>query len=379
MKDFSIYIHIPFCMSKCKYCDFNSYSNMNEYIEDYAKSLIKEIKKYDVDNKEYVCKSIYIGGGTPSYIDSKYIVEIINLLKNKFNVSKYCEITIEVNPCSVEREKLIDYYKVGINRISIGIQSCNDKLLKIIGRKHTYSEFIEKYNLLKKIGFNNINVDLMLALPNQKLEDLVESVQNIVKLNPNHISCYSLILYENTLLYKEINENNYIMPSDDIERQMYYEMTNILKENGYIQYEISNFSKENFYSRHNMMCWRQNEYIGFGAGAHSFINNVRFSNIENVKEYINNIEEDKLKDNIVIQEKMNENELMKEYMLLGFRLINGININEFRDKFGKDINEIFQNELNKLINLGYIHLKENNYVLTNKGIDFNNIICEEFI
>ena len=379
MKDFSIYIHIPFCISKCKYCDFNSYSNIDEYIDKYIECLKKEIEIVNINKDEYICRSIYIGGGTPSYIDSKYIVEILKIVYEKYNIDKNAEITIEVNPCSVTKEKLLDYYNAGINRISMGLQTCNDELLKIIGRKHTYKEFLDKYTLIKKVGFNNINIDLMLGLPNQSLEDLIESVNNVIKLNPNHISCYSLILYENTKLYKDIIENKYILPDDKLERDMYYKMVEILKQNGYIQYEISNFCKDNQYSRHNMMCWKQNEYIGFGAGAHSFIDSSRFSNIDSVKKYIDNIENDNLKDNIVIQEIMNKNDLMKEYMLLGFRLINGINIEEFKNKFDEEVKDIFRDELNKLINQEYIKLEGKNYVLTNKGIDFNNIICEEFI
>ena len=379
MKDFSIYVHIPFCISKCKYCDFNSYENMDKYINRYINSIIRQIESFKFNNDEYICKTIYIGGGTPSYIDSKYIVEILNAIYKKYKVDENAEITIEVNPCSVTKEKLMDYYKIGINRISMGLQTCKDDLLKIIGRKHTYSEFLDKYNLLKKVGFNNINVDLMLGLPNQKIEDVLDSLQKVIKLNPNHISCYSLIVYENTRIYEDIKQNKYVLPNDELERDMYYKMTDLLKENGYIQYEISNFCKENFNSRHNMMCWKQNEYVGFGAGAHSFINNTRFSNIDNIIKYIENIECNNFDKNIVIQESMNKKELMKEYMLLGFRLISGINIDDFKNKFNENVTYIFKNELNKLINEEYIKLKDRNYILTKKGIDFNNIICEEFV
>ena len=373
MKDFSIYIHIPFCISKCKYCDFNSYSNIDEYIDKYIECLKKEIELSNIDKYEYICKSIYIGGGTPSYIDSKYILEILQIIYVKYNIDKNAEITIEVNPCSVTKEKLLDYYNIGINRISMGLQTSNDELLKIIGRKHTYNKFLEKYDLIKQIGFNNINVDLMLGLPNQNLDDLIESVNNVIKLNPNHISCYSLILYENTKLYKDIIDNKYILPNDNLERDMYYKMVELLKDNGYMQYEISNFCKDNQYSRHNMMCWKQNEYIGFGAGAHSFIDSTRFSNIENITKYIENIQKDNLKENITIQEDMNKNDLMKEYMLLGFRLIKGINIDDFKNRFNENVKDVFENELNKLINQEYIKLEDKNYVLTKKGIDFNNL------
>ena len=252
--EFSIYIHIPFCVSKCKYCDFNSYSNLDTYIEKYINKLLFDIKnsKYFTENK-YLCKTIYFGGGTPSYIDEKYIIMILNVIKEKYNIDKNAEITIEVNPSSVTEKKLKTYLNNGFNRISIGLQSTNNDILSIIGRKHTYEMFLEKYNLIKKVGFNNINVDLMIGLPNQTLADIENDIKKVIEINPTHISCYSLIVYEETKIYSEIKEKKYKMPTDEEERKMYYLVKDILNKNGFKQYEISNFFKKGFESQHNRL------------------------------------------------------------------------------------------------------------------------------
>lgn len=372
MKEYSIYIHIPFCISKCLYCDFNSYANKEDEIKRYVETLIKQIDNDNNITKEDICKTIYIGGGTPSYIDSKYIVEILNHIYNKYNIYDKAEITIEQNPCSMSKQKLKDYYDIGINRLSIGLQTTNNNLLKLIGRKHTYEEFLKKYNLARECGFANINIDLMLGLPNQSLDELKCDIENIVKLQPEHISCYSLIVYENTPMHSLKKDNNYIFPDDELERQMYYLVVDTLKDNGYSQYEISNFCKQNRESKHNLMCWNQYEYIGFGAGAHSFINSTRFQNVDNLDTYIN-------KNNIVVLETMNEKQLMNEYMILGLRLINSIDSLRFKQKYNKNMFDVFNNQINFLSKNGYILVEDTDIRLTRKGIDYNNFICEQFI
>lgn len=244
MKELGIYIHIPFCVKKCYYCDFASYANKLELVESYVEALKREIEIVGKEHNFKKVTTIYVGGGTPSFIKPTYIVEIINTLRKMYDVEKNAEITIEVNPGTVTLEKLEAYKKVGINRLSIGLQSTDNNLLKQIGRIHTYEEFLESYELARKVGFENINVDLMLGLPNQTIEILENSIDKLVKLEPEHISVYSLILEENTKLYNLVEEKKIELLEEDTERAMYWITKNKLEKNGYIQYEISNFSKK---------------------------------------------------------------------------------------------------------------------------------------
>jgi len=382
MKEIGIYVHIPFCIRKCKYCDFVSYENKeikpNEYIEALKKS-IDDVQKYINLEENIAINTIYFGGGTPSSVNSKLIVNILNTIKDKFNVLPNPEITIEINPGTVNLEKLEDYKKSGFNRISIGLQSANNEILKTIGRIHTYSEFENTYKLAKKIGFNNINVDLMLALPNQSLEDLVASLKKVIDLKPNHISLYSLILEENTELEKEIKSGKLELPKEEIERIMYHKTKKILEKNGYEHYEISNFAKKGFESKHNLNCWNQKEYLGFGLASSSYYNKKRFTNITNLEKYIKNIKEEKYSENIEINEIQKREDTLKEYMMLGFRKIKGISISEFENKFQINPLFYFRFEISKLVDEGLIKVDLDNIKLTTKGLDFANIVFEEFI
>lgn len=377
MKELGIYIHIPFCRSKCSYCDFISFANKEEYIKKYIEAVKKEIQSNDKD--DYEINTIYIGGGTPSFIDSKYIIEILESIKNKFKIKQNAEITIEINPGTVNEEKLKDYIKAKINRISIGLQSTNNKILKQIGRIHTYEEFLSTYNLARKVGFKNINVDLMLALPNQTLEDLEESIENVIKLEPEHISVYSLIIEEGTVLEKLVSENKLNLPSENTEREMYWKIKKKLEQNDYIHYEISNFSKKGFESKHNCNCWEQQEYLGFGLASHSYIDNKRYCNNNNMEQYIKNIENNKSENNIEICEIQNVEDKKKEYMLLGLRKIEGVDIQKFKNKFIDNPIYLYHKELEKLVNEELIEIDLNNIKLTNKGLDFANVVWEEFV
>lgn len=301
MKELGIYVHIPFCKQKCYYCDFVSYANKETEMKRYFEALQKEIEveKEEIDR----VTTIYIGGGTPSMVDKEEIQKIVTTIKQNYRVEKEAEITIEVNPGTVDEEKLKSYKEVGINRLSIGLQSTKNELLKKIGRIHTYEEFLACYQLARKVGFKNINVDLMLGLPNQTLLGLEESVKKVITLNPEHISIYSLILEENTKLYNMVNEGKVKLPEEEIERKMYWKTKEILEENGYMHYEISNFAKAGYTSKHNSNCWEQKEYVGLGAAAHSYLNNMRYSNVENVENYINNIKTKDFDKNIIIHER----------------------------------------------------------------------------
>ncbi len=375
MKEIGIYIHIPFCIKKCEYCDFVSYCNKKEYVPQYINALKKEIKNNI--NKEYKITTIYIGGGTPSSIEENYIADIIETIKlnmNEENLKDFenIEVTIEVNPGTVNKEKLQVYKKIGINRLSIGLQETHNELLKSIGRIHTYEEFIKTYKLARKIGFNNINVDLMIALPNQTIQDIKENLEKITKLNPEHISVYSLILEEGTPFYNKYNENKIKLPDEELERNMYWYVKNTLENNGYMHYEISNFSKKGFESKHNMNCWNQEEYLGFGVAAHSYNNRIRYSNTNSIEEYIKG-------SNKIIHEEQTLEDMQKEYMLLGLRKIEGINIQKFKNKFAQNPIFIFKEQLNKLVDEELIIVDGNEIKLTNKGLDLANIVWEEFV
>lgn len=386
-KQIGLYIHIPFCKQKCSYCDFCSYAEKQNLISKYIKCLLQEIKEVGINNRAdfengkddlFSIKTIYIGGGTPSLIESKYIVQIMEEIKSNFELDENAEITIEVNPGTVTLEKLEDYNKAGINRLSIGLQSTHEHLLKEIGRIHTYLDFLDTYRFAREAGFENINVDLMIGLPNQTLAEVQDSIEEIVSMEPEHISVYSLILEESTPLFKKV-EDGLELPDEELERKMYWTVKQTLEANGYNHYEISNFAKQNYESKHNLDCWSQKEYIGFGVAAHSYTNGIRYSNIENLEQYIKNYEEDKTEENLVFHEKQDMEAMQKEYMLLGLRKIDGVSIQDFKIKFVANPVFLYHDKLEKLVNEDLIEIDGNQIKLTNKGLDLANIVWEEFV
>lgn len=381
MKELGIYVHIPFCKQKCYYCDFVSYSNKQEKVKEYVECLKTEIQEeaFKHKNDEYEVTTVYIGGGTPSFIDPLYIEEILNVIKENYKVAKNPEITIEVNPGTVDKLKFETYKKIGINRISIGLQAVQNSLLKQIGRIHTYEEFEKCYKTAEKVGFTNINVDLMLALPEQTIEDLKESLNKVIKLGPKHISLYSLILEEGTVLEKMVNENKVKLPEDELERTMYWETKHILEKNGYNHYEISNFAKKGYESKHNMNCWKQKEYFGFGVAAHSYIKNKRYCNTSNLEDYIKNIKNKELERNRQVCEIQTPQDEEKEFMILGLRTIKGVSIQDFKSKFGKNPIFLFRKELGKLVEEDLIQIDLDEISLTEKGLDLANLVWEEFV
>lgn len=379
MKRIGAYIHIPFCKQKCYYCDFLSFENKESYESEYVESLIKEILRFKEENHSVEFDTIYIGGGTPSYINSNYIKQILETLTYGNKESKIEEITIEINPGTFIKEKMIEYKKMGINRLSIGLQSTNNNLLKKIGRIHTFEDFLETYKTARKIGFENINIDLMIGLPNQSFFDIKNELEIIVGLQPNHISAYSLILEENTKLEQMAIKGQIELPNEELERHMYWYMKSALELNGYKHYEISNFAKKGFESKHNLACWNQKEYIGFGLGAHSYIDNVRFSNIGDLRKYTKNCISNDFKKNKIVHEVQDELTKEKEYMLLGLRKMDGVDLQEFENKFGVNPIFLFKNELNKLSEYGLIKVDGNKILLTNRGIDLANIVWERFV
>lgn len=379
MKKIGVYIHIPFCKQKCYYCDFISYANKEQYFDKYVQALIAEMSSF-LDNNDVEIETIYIGGGTPSIIDAKYIEKVMAKLQEKNALITAKEITIEVNPGTVTEEKLKTYKKIGINRLSIGLQSTDNNILKTIGRIHSYEDFLNTYKLARNQGFGNINVDFMIGLPNQKISDIKSSLEKITELKPEHISVYSLIVEENTPIEKMLNIGKLELPDEELERNMYWYVKNVLELNGYKHYEISNFAKEGYESKHNLDCWNQKEYIGFGVAAHSYIDDVRFGNTGSIEEYWKNCENGEFEKNRIIDE-VEEDVFSKEqeFMLIGLRKIDGVFIQDFKNKFGDNPIFIFKDELSKLVDEGLVVVDFDSIRLTNKGLDLANLVWEEFV
>ncbi len=375
-KELGIYIHIPFCKRKCYYCDFISYSGKDDsFIKTYIQKVLQEMQQYNFEN--YNITTIYIGGGTPSYIQAKYILELLKSLKSKLQKNETnfekIEITLEINPATITQEKLKQYKKAGINRISIGLQTTNDKLLRQIGRIHTYQDFLEAYQLVQKVGFQNINIDLMIGLPNQSIQDVKQSLEKIQHLKPDHISIYSLIVEEGTKLEKLISSGQLCLPNEELERQMYWYVKNTLELNGYQHYEISNFAKKGKESKHNLNCWKQKEYIGLGAAAHSYLKDIRYSNASFTPTGDWDFTNKKIEEKQTIEDKK------KEYMLLGLRKLEGVSIQKFKEKYGENPIFLYRKQIDKLVKEKLLIVEGNWIHLTNQGIDLANLVWEEFV
>lgn len=374
-KELGIYIHIPFCKSKCYYCDFISYTNQCDQIEPYIEKVLQEMKQYDIS--DYNVTTIYIGGGTPSFIDEKYIKQLLEELKVKLakNETRFedIEITIEINPGTITKKKLEEYKELGIDRISIGLQSTKDVLLKQIGRIHNYQEFLEAYQLVQEVGFENINIDLMIGLPNQTIQDIKQTLEEIQRLNPNHVSVYSLIVEDGTKMEELISTGKLQLPEEEIERQMYWYVKNTLELNGYQHYEISNFAKKGKESKHNLNCWEQKEYIGLGAAAHSYLNGVRYSNSAFTESKEWDFTDKKIEEKQTLEDKK------KEYMLLGLRKIDGVSIQKFKEKYRDNPIILYRKELEKLVEEGLVEIDGDFIRLTNKGMDLANLVWKEFV
>lgn len=383
MKELGIYVHIPFCKRKCNYCDFVSCTRI-EMQEKYVESLLKEIEYYknkitEEGRNNFKVTTIYFGGGTPSIINERYIVHILNTIKINFMVDVNAEITIEVNPGTVTREKILMYKRAGINRISIGLQSTDDRILKELGRIHNFDEFLETYRIVRESEFENVNIDLMLGLPNQDNNLLIKSIEKVISLDPEHVSIYSLILEEGTKYKELVDKGELILPSDEKERDMYWKTKEYLESEGYNHYEISNFAKKGYESKHNSSCWEQEDYLGFGVAAHSYFCNKRYNNTDDIDIYIENINREKFEDNVTINEIQDDNDKMKEYMLLSLRKIEGVSISKFKTKFINNPLYLYRDKIEKLVNNELIEVDLDNIKLTKKGIDLANLVWEEFV
>jgi len=371
----SIYIHIPFCESRCHYCDFCS-SLINEgNVEKYFKYLEKEINLYKDFLRDRKIQTIFIGGGTPSSVDSKNIVKILKLLK-RYEFTDDIEITIESNPNSLTLEKARDYFNSGINRISIGAQSFNEKILSEIGRVHKLNDIYGAVMAARSAGFKNINLDLMLALPHQEFSDIEKSIKEISKLNLPHISYYSLILEEKTVLYNRYKNNKDAFPDENKDRKMYHYVVKELSDLGLKQYEISNFAKKGYECKHNLVYWKLEDYISFGLSASSNIGSIRYTNFDNFKNYYEAI--DSGTKPIGFKEELSKVDRLNEFIMMGLRLNRGIDISEINNRFDIDFTEEYKDEISKNLELGLIRLDENNLSLTESGRDLSNQVELDF-
>ncbi len=377
LKDIAIYIHIPFCISKCYYCDFLSFPRLDGSVDSYIDYLMREMDLYRESLKEYTVKTIFIGGGTPSYIGEKYIYRLLNHIYKNFNCNGLEEITIESNPGTLSREKLRIYKEVGVNRISMGVQSLDDRLLREIGRAHSSKDFYNSYELVRDMGFENVNVDLMFGLPNQTWKDCEGTLEKAIQLDVEHISYYGLILEENTLMNKWYHEGKIQIPEEDLERAMYHRGIELLEDNGYSHYEISNFSKEGLECKHNLFYWELRPYIGLGLSSHSNLNHKRFWNYNDFTRYYDSLDKKELP--IEGEEKIDKRMEVAEYLIMGLRLIDGINRKEFFNRFCMEIEDVYGEVLKKYEAQGLLDIDTENIKFTPKGLDLSNIVYVELL
>lgn len=367
-----LYVHIPFCVRKCQYCDFLSGPSDEETKDRYIEALLKEIRAAE-HTEDYEIVSVFIGGGTPSALKAEAIASIMRTLQEQFFFCEDAEVTIEANPGTVDLEKLTIYRNVGINRLSLGLQSTDAEELKLLGRIHSYEEFLKSYEWARKAGFSNINIDLMFAIPGQTGEAWRQHLYQVAELNPEHISAYSLIIEEGT----PFAEQNLDLPDEDTEYQMYEDTAEILERYGYRQYEISNYAKQGYMCRHNAGYWQRLEYLGFGLGASSLYGGMRFSNTHQMREYLKESRNpDQIRKDVTV---LSRNEQIEEFMFLGLRMTEGISEKKFEENFDVRLMDIYGDILQKYEETGFMEHIETKWRLTRKGIHVSNHILADFL
>lgn len=371
-----IYIHIPFCVHKCIYCDFLSAPADDDVKYAYTKALINEIRNTADRQVKDKITSIFFGGGTPSVLPDCCIADILMAVRDCFDISDDAEITMECNPGTVNESRLSEYRAAGVNRLSFGLQSADNNELKMLGRIHTFEQFAESFRLARNAGFNNINVDLMSAIPGQTEATLENTFDKVMALQPEHISVYSLILEDGTYLADNIDKFPPV-PDEDEDRRMYHMTKERLHSAGYERYEISNYSRKGFECRHNLLYWNGGEYYGFGCSAAGFIGNERYSDIRDVKKYIGfNGDIEKLHENIEI---LTKEDAMEEFMFLGLRKMAGVDVMDFQRRFGVPIENVYAKEIEHNIDKGLLIRQGDMLKLTEYGIDICNTVMSDFI
>lgn len=400
-EELSLYIHIPFCVRKCGYCDFLSAPADEKARDRYVQALLMEIERYQgTETADRKIKTLYIGGGTPSILSVDQLDRIIQKIKCTFNFYDDIEASMEMNPGTASKEKCRALYQMGINRLSIGLQSTNDKELKTLGRIHSYEDFLNTYAWCREAGFQNINVDLMAALPYQTVESYTSGLRKIIRLAPEHISAYSLILEEGTPFYQKYNSGCYPLPDEEQERMMYRETEQILAQAGYERYEISNYAKKGYACRHNLVYWQGGDYLGLGLGSSSYMDGVRFHNTNDFDTYVNQDAYVEDREVLSMQAKM------EEFMFLGLRVMAGVSGPEFEKRFGKTMEDVYGDVLRKHEEEGLLRIERKEarkearkedrketsaaepakgktnierVMLTTKGVDVSNYVFADFL
>lgn len=377
-KELELYLHIPFCVSKCKYCDFLSAPSGEEQRQIYVERLCRRIRYWSdvIHNYGYEIVSIFVGGGTPSILTEAQITQVFEAVYESFPIREDAEITLEMNPGTDVKDKLPVYRKLGINRLSMGLQSADNKELKCLGRIHTYEDFRQVYQWAREAGFTNVNVDLMSAIPGQTLESYEDTLRKVADLEPEHISAYSLIIEEGTLFYERYGEGRHAeeLPDEDIERQMYVRTGEILEDYGYHRYEISNYAKDGYECRHNLGYWDRKEYLGLGAGASSLMDHIRWKEPDHIGPSTG----------LVLEERedftrLRRKDEMEEFMFLGLRKINGVSEYDFYKSFRVSMDEIYKESIENLIKEGLLVREEDRIRLTDRGIDLSNYALSQFL
>lgn len=392
-EELSLYIHIPFCVRKCGYCDFLSAPADEKARDRYVQALLMEIERYQgTETADRKIKTLYIGGGTPSILSVDQLDCIMQKIKYTFNFCDDIEASMEMNPGTASKEKCRALYQMGINRLSIGLQSTNDMELKTLGRIHSYEDFINTYTWCREAGFQNINVDLMAALPYQTVESYTTGLRKIIRLAPEHISAYSLILEEGTPFYQKYNSGCYPLPDEEQERLMYRETEQILAQAGYERYEISNYAKKGYACRHNLVYWQGGDYLGLGLGSSSYMDGVRFHNTTDFITYVNQGTYVEDREELSVQAKM------EEFMFLGLRVMAGVSGTEFEKRFGKTMEDVYGDVLRKHEEEGLLQIERKEdrkeaaaaepakgktniekVMLTTKGVDVSNYVFADFL
>ncbi len=371
-QEISLYIHIPFCVRKCLYCDFPSFSGMDGMFEDYVRRLCREMDEAAPSFQGIGVKSVFFGGGTPSILPPALMGRIMDKIMSAYDVNSDAEISMEANPGTLDAAKLREYKSMYFNRLSMGLQAWQDRLLERLGRIHRGGEFEDNFLQARDSGFKNINVDLMFSLPGQTMDDWQETLEKVIRLDPEHISAYSLIIEEGTPFFDMYEKGQITETDENTDRRMYYLAKEMLSDKGFRQYEISNFAKEGFECRHNITYWRTEEYRGFGLGAHSYVDGTRFHNSADMKEYMAGCGRLDI-------EKLTPEEMQEEFMFMGLRMNEGISREEFLKRFKTDITSVYGQEISELISEGLLTENKGRISLTDRGIDVSNQVFEKFI